>query len=97
MKRNNLQRLFLLIDARHGIKPSDIEMLEFLDSCGIAVQIVLTKGDKLNFAERSSVQLKTEAAISKHLICMNKAIVCSSKTKDGIEELQASILEALLA
>lgn len=95
MKRNNLQRLFLLIDARHGIKPSDIEMLQFLDSCGVAVQIVLTKADKVNFAERSSVQLRTEEAISKHLICMNKVIVYSSKTKDGIEELQASILETL--
>jgi GTP-binding protein len=95
MKGNNLQRLFLLVDARHGIKPSDIEMLEFLHSCGVTVQIVLTKVDKLNFAERSAVHLKTEDVISKHLICMNKALVCSSKTKEGVEELQASIIEAL--
>jgi len=92
--RSQLQRLFLLVDARHGLKPSDIEMIEFLSSCAVIVQVVLTKVDKINRLERLSVVAATEEKIAGYSICHEKVISCSSATKEGIEEAQLSILES---
>ncbi|EPR63008.1 ribosome biogenesis GTP-binding protein YsxC protein [Toxoplasma gondii GT1] len=43
--RKNLRRVFVLVDARHGLKESDKEMLHFLHRWGVSWQIVLTKAD----------------------------------------------------
>ena len=45
--RANLRRAFVLIDARHGIKPVDQEIMTLLDSAAVTFQVVLTKADKL--------------------------------------------------
>ena len=45
--REKLKHVFLLIDAKVGIKNSDIDMLDFLNSCSKNFSIVLTKIDKL--------------------------------------------------
>ena len=45
--RVNLKRVYLLIDARHGLKPPDTEALDALDLAAVSYQIVLTKADKL--------------------------------------------------
>lgn len=37
-----------LIDIRHKLMPADVEAFKFLTSCGLNVQIVLTKMDKLS-------------------------------------------------
>ena len=45
--RANLKRVFVLIDARHGLKPPDLDMLDMLDAAAVSYQLVLTKADKL--------------------------------------------------
>jgi GTP-binding protein len=45
--RVNLKRVYLLIDARHGLKAVDTEALDALDTAAVSYQIVLTKADKL--------------------------------------------------
>src|ERR1700682_4545069 len=47
-----LLRVFVLIDGRHGAKPIDIEMLDFLDRSAISYQVVLTKQDEVNAVAR---------------------------------------------
>src|SRR5690606_29034150 len=49
--RPNLKRVYLLIDARHGLKAVDTEALDALDLAAVSYQIVLTKADKLKPAE----------------------------------------------
>ena len=44
--RMNLRRVFVLIDARHGLKSNDIDILNLLDEAAVSYQIVLTKADK---------------------------------------------------
>ncbi|MEX1060691.1 MAG: ribosome biogenesis GTP-binding protein YihA/YsxC, partial [Methyloceanibacter sp.] len=44
--RRELKRVFLLIDARHGIKPNDEETMKLLDEAAVSYQVVLTKADK---------------------------------------------------
>src|SRR6516225_5015079 len=43
--RANLARVYLLVDARHGLKPVDAEVLETLDKAAVNYQVVLTKAD----------------------------------------------------
>ncbi len=45
--RAPLKRVFLLVDARHGLKPADAELMDELDRAGVSYQIVLTKADKV--------------------------------------------------
>ena len=44
--RRELKRVFLLIDARHGLKPNDKETMKLLDEAAVSYQAVLTKADK---------------------------------------------------
>ena len=45
--RTNLRRVFLLVDARHGVKAVDEEIMGLLDVSAVVFQVVLTKADKL--------------------------------------------------
>src|SRR3546814_18745546 len=45
--RAALRRLCLLVDGRHGLKPSDRELMDMLDQAAVAYQIVLTKTDQV--------------------------------------------------
>src|SRR5215813_2869671 len=49
--RANLARVYLLVDARHGLKPVDAEVLETLDKAAVNYQVVLTKADATKHAE----------------------------------------------
>src|SRR5687767_7748713 len=44
--RPNLRRVYLLVDARHGLKDSDRAALDLLDKAAVSYQIALTKADK---------------------------------------------------
>ena len=56
-------RVMLLVDARHGLKPFDIEAMKALDETAVSYQIVLTKSDKLKTAELGAVIRKTAIAL----------------------------------
>lgn len=45
--RRQLRRTFVLVDGEHGVKKSDMQMLEVLRDHGIAHQVVLAKIDKV--------------------------------------------------
>ncbi len=45
--RPTLHRVCLLVDSRHGFKPSDREFMDMLDTAAVTYQVVLTKIDKL--------------------------------------------------
>lgn len=44
--RKQMRRAFVLIDAHHGVKPSDLLLLEHLGRVGVSYQILLSKTDK---------------------------------------------------
>jgi len=50
--RSTLIGLVLIVDARHGLKPLDIELLDAFLPSARPVLILATKSDKLNVAER---------------------------------------------
>ncbi|MEO0620019.1 MAG: ribosome biogenesis GTP-binding protein YihA/YsxC [Pseudomonadota bacterium] len=97
--RVSLRRVFLLIDARHGLKPNDVEIMQLLDTSAVSYQIVLTKADKLrgkagNTGANALLQ-RTRAALKKHPAAYPEPLLTSSEKKTGIPELRATI-KALL-
>ena len=48
--RANLARVYVLIDARHGLKPNDDKVLAVLDKAAVNYQLVLTKSDAVGAA-----------------------------------------------
>lgn len=92
-----LKRALVLIDARHGIKPVDAEMMKMLDEAAVGYRIILTKADKIKPTELAAVLARTEADARKHVAAHPQVLTTSSETKDGIAELRAAVLaDALL-
>ena len=88
-----LNRTLVLIDARHGVKPVDADMLKMLDEAAVGYRIVLTKADKVKATDLADVLAKTEAEARKHPAAYPGILVTSSETKLGIDELRAAVLE----
>ncbi len=89
--RAGLRRVFLLIDSRHGIKPSDIELMEMLDDAAVTYQLVLTKIDKIKRAELDKVMRRTSRTIVKRPAAHPELMVTSSEKKTGLDDLRAEI------
>ncbi|WP_319825800.1 ribosome biogenesis GTP-binding protein YihA/YsxC [Thalassovita sp.] len=89
--RQNLRRAFVLIDARHGIKKVDEEILSLLDSSAVTFQCVLTKTDKVKAADRENVLKQVREKLAKHPAAFPEIILTSSEKGDGIPTLRATI------
>src|SRR4029079_9118147 len=63
--RRNLARVYVLIDARHGLKPTAEPTLEALGQAALSHQIVLTKPDAIKPSDLAGRIAETEAAIAK--------------------------------
>ncbi len=96
--RVNLKRVYLLIDARHGLKAVDEEALRALDVAAVSYQIVLTKADKLRAA--SAVEALRDAtlkAVSRRPAAFPRVLATSAETGLGMAALRAEICAALAA
>lgn len=91
--RKQLARAFVLIDARHGVKEADLDMLKRLDDAAVSYQFVLTKADKAE--DLAGVQARTLAVAAKHPAAHPGILTTSAEQKTGIEELRLAILESL--
>lgn len=91
--RPNLRRVFLLIDARRGLKANDAAMLDLLDKAAVSYQIVLTKADKLKPAELAAVTAAVTAAIARRPAACPAILVTSAETGAGLPELRAAIAQ----
>ncbi len=92
--RPNLKRVYLLIDARHGLKSVDTEALDALDLAAVSYQIVLTKSDKMKPAEVAKVVEATLKAVAKRPAAFPRVLATSSEKGTGLPELRAEIAEA---
>ena len=89
--RRELKRVFLLIDARHGIKPNDRETMELMDVAAVSYQAVLTKADKPKAAELAATVAKVSEELSKHPAAYPQILITSARTGAGIPELRATV------
>ena len=93
--RANLMRVYVLIDARHGIKDVDGDVLETLDKAAVSYQVILTKGDALKKSEQEAMIEATAAKIKRRPAAFPEVLLTSSEKGLGIPEFRASIARAL--
>ena len=94
--RPSLKRVYLLIDARHGLKPPDMEALDALDLAAVSYQIVLTKADKIKPAEAEAQVDATLKKIAKRPAAFPRVIATSAEKGYGLPELRAEIAAATI-
>jgi len=93
--RRELKRVYLLIDARHGIKANDQETMTLLDEAAVSYQVVLTKADKPKASELDAVIAKVTEILAKHPAAYPQILTTSARMGSGIEELRAAIAKLL--
>lgn len=89
--RPTLRRAFVLIDARHGIKAVDEEILQLLDRAAVTFQAVLTKVDKVGPRDRARSLEQVRGALRAHPAAFPEIVVTSSETGEGIPTLRAIV------
>ena len=89
--RAPLKRVFVLIDARHGLMATDEPLLDELDRAGVSYQIVLTKADKVKPDELAAVEQATAEAMRKRPAAHPVIITTSSEKGDGLDAVRAEI------
>ena len=89
--RSNLARVYVLVDARHGLKTADETILKALDEQAVSYQIVLTKADALKPSEIEARIAETKAALAKRPAAFPEILATSSRDDSGIPELRAAV------
>ncbi|NDV86156.1 YihA family ribosome biogenesis GTP-binding protein [Aurantimonas aggregata] len=89
--RASLKRVFLLIDARHGIKKNDGDVMDLLDKAAVSYQIVLTKIDKIKPPAVEKLLEATALGIARHPAAFPRILATSSEKTVGLDELKAEI------
>ncbi|GAA0329634.1 ribosome biogenesis GTP-binding protein YihA/YsxC [Sphingomonas oligophenolica] len=93
--RDTLKRALVLIDARHGIKDVDREILEMLDKAAVSYRLVLTKADKIKPTELETVTEAVATEARKRPAAHPDILATSAETGLGIAELRAAVIEAI--
>ncbi|RLQ87071.1 ribosome biogenesis GTP-binding protein YihA/YsxC [Notoacmeibacter ruber] len=93
--RVTLKRVYVLIDARHGLKKNDTEVLDLLDKAAVSYQIILTKADKIKPPAAQKLRQQTLEAISKRPAAYPEVLMTSSEKGSGLDEVRAAILTAI--
>jgi GTP-binding protein len=93
--RATLARVYILVDARHGLKSADNAILDTMSKAAVSHQIVLTKSDQVSATELSGLIDTVKAAIRKRAAAFPDIIATSSHTGAGMAELRAAIARLL--
>ena len=92
--RPTLKRALVLIDARHGPKEVDREVMTMLDKAAVSYHLVLTKADKVKASMLAEVLARTAAEARAHTAAHPIILATSSEKGGGIAELRAAVLES---
>jgi GTP-binding protein len=93
--RRNLARVFVLIDARHGLKDSDGGTFDLLDQAAVSYAVVLTKTDQLKAAELEGRVAETQTGLARRAAAFPIVFPTSSRTGTGLPELRASMIRVM--
>ncbi len=93
--RPTLLRAFVLVDGRHGVKPSDEETFASLDATAVSYAVVLTKRDEVKLSEQGARLEATKEALRKHPAAYPEVFFTSARTGEGVPELRAHVARLL--
>jgi GTP-binding protein len=91
--RPNLRRALVLIDARHGLKDSDREIMTLMDKSAVNYQIVLTKADKVKPPALAALRESIAGELTKHVAAHPEVLATSAAEGTGIAEMRAALSE----
>ncbi len=89
--RQTLRCVLILIDARHGLKEIDTELMTMLNSAAVSYRIVLTKTDKVKNQDLEKTMKNIERELKKHAAAYPEILQTSAAKSYGLEELRATI------
>jgi GTP-binding protein len=89
--RPALRRAFLLIDARHGIKKPDEEIMELLGRAAVTFQVVMTKADKPAAAELGRTVNAVRERLGREPAAYPEIVLTSAEKGLGIDVLRAIV------
>ena len=92
--RVGLRKLCLLIDARHGVKPVDREIMDLLEAAAVVFQVVLTKTDKAKRLD--DLVRNTAAVVDSYRAGAPEILLTSARRGEGIPELRAELAKLAL-
>jgi GTP-binding protein len=95
-ERATLKRVYILIDARHGIKSNDKLFMSDLDKMGLSYQLIMTKSDKISATQLEKTHASIMEEIKNHPAAYQEVLKTSSEKKRGLDEVRTSILKACL-
>jgi GTP-binding protein len=93
--RANLARVYVLIDARHGLKDADEGVLKTLATSAVSYQVVLTKADQVKASELEQRITETTAVLAKRAAAFPEIAVTSAREGTGMPELRAAIVRLM--
>ena len=93
--RSSLARVYVLVDARHGLKATDGPALDALSQSAVSYQVVLTKCDELKPSELDSRIAMTETALARRPAAFPTVLATSAHDGMGVPELRAAIARLL--
>jgi GTP-binding protein len=93
--RANLARVYVLVDARHGLKDTDDQVFKALGAAAVSHQVVLTKSDQITEAELARRIGEVEAALMKRPAAFPTVLATSAREGSGIDELRAAVARLL--
>lgn len=89
--RATLRRVCILVDARHGLKESDLDMMGMLDETAVSYQVILTKADKVKVKDLEATRKRVEKALKKRPAAHPYVFATSSEKGTQIAELRAEL------
>jgi GTP-binding protein len=93
--RANLARVYLLVDARHGLKGADEAVLKTLDQAAVSYQLVLTKTDQVKDTDHADLIAATMRSLAGHPAAHPELLLTAARTGAGIPELRSAIARLL--
>jgi GTP-binding protein len=93
--RATLARVYVLVDARHGLKSTDDAILDTLSKAAVSHEIVLTKSDQLGATALAARAEGVKAAMRKRPAAFPDLIATSSRSGAGIDTMRAAIARLL--
>ena len=94
--RVSLRLALVLVDSRHGLKESDMDMMDLLNKAAVPYRVVLTKCDKAKSTELTKTIEEIEKKLKKNPAAFPHPHVTSSEKKEGIDELRQIIFDAVV-
>jgi GTP-binding protein len=94
--RPNLVCVYVLVDARHGLKESDKAIMEMLDETAVPYNIILTKDDKVKDEELIKKISNAEITLKSHAAGFPYVLSTSAHKNGNIDILKTMIYRKIM-